>query len=467
MERDAQVAEVEKAYPGPKDFVHLHVHTVFSPLDGIPEPAEYVDACGRFGFPALAVTDHNTMAGIPDAYFAAKKADLKFIPGCEVYYNDNHPAFKQKNEVEGKSVREIVSEIFQQKYGREPGPKDKDLFAKENEAFRREHTRNRHVTVLAKDQVGYRNLINILTTGWAIGHYYRPKTWLAEMEKRKEGLIVLSGCLNSPVNFFLAAKDGIKEAVAYVRRFRAVFGDDYFIEVQMPGPNIPGAVQVFVLSMQLAKALKIKAVLTGDVHYLKREDFMVQKLLMAIDQKLKVDDPGLFHVDSDEQFLKTRAEYRQTFLTQGYAQNGVILADLEAACDNTVEVAARCEGFKPDTSLKLPVVPDADRQLVALALAGLQRIGKHGDGAYAARMKYELGMIIEKKFSSYFLITLDLINHSRSLGYEVGPGRGSVGGSLVAYLIGITSIDPIRHGLKFERFISPSRGGNLLKVTMQ
>jgi DNA polymerase-3 subunit alpha len=189
---------------------------------------------------------------------------------------------------------------------------------------------------------------------------------------------------------------------------------------------------------------------------------------MAIEQNLKVDDPNLFHVNSDEQFMKTRAELRKTFLTQGYAseEHGITIKDFEAACDTTLEIAQKCEGFKPDTSLKLPTIPDADKQLVALTLLGLSRIGKQKDEVYVARAKRELKMIIEKGFSSYFLITRDLIAHSRSLGFEVGPGRGSVGGSLVAYLIQITTIDPIVFKLNFERFISPSRGGNLLRVTM-
>lgn len=443
-DRDKQIEAAEKAYPGPKDFVHLHSHSVFSPLDGLPDPEDYAKECQLRGFPAMVLTDHGSMGGIPDAYLAAKSAKVKFIAGCEIYFNDKHLEWAEKQKL-GISIGTIKAQ-------------DAEL--------RDEYVRNRHVTVLTKNMAGYRNLVMMLTNAWEIGHYYKPRIWLDIMKQHQEGLIILSGCLNGPICHYLR-KDNTKKAMEYIKKFKDIWGDDYYLEVQMPGKEIPDGVKTFIKLMTIAKSVGFKAVLTNDTHYLRREDFQVQKLMMAIDQKLRVDDPNLFHVNSDEQFYKTRAELRQTFQEQGYAYGGhITLKDFEAACDNALEVAQKCEGFKPDTSLKLPEVPDADKQLVALTLQGLRRINKHEDEVYVARAKRELKMIIEKGFSSYFLITRDLIAHSRSLGFEVGPGRGSVGGSLVAYLIQITTIDPIVFKLNFERFISPSRGGNLLRVTM-
>jgi len=441
--RDKQVELAEEKYPGPKDFVHLHIHSAFSPLDGIPYPKDYVDECKARGFNALAITDHGSMGGIPDAYLAAKEAKIKFIPGCEVYYNDRHLEFMEKRR-QGITVKSIKAV---------------------DEQLRDEYVRNRHMTILTKDRAGYGNLIDMMTEAWEIGLYYRPRVWFDQIIKHKEGLIVLSGCLNSPICHYLRNKN-VAKALDYVRRFRDAFGDDFFIEVQMPGPDLEDGVNTFLQLMAISKKFKIPAVITGDCHYISREDFQIQKLLMAVEQKLKVDDPNLFHVNSDEQFFKTRAEFRQTFMEQGYANGNVSARDFEEACDNTTLVAQKCEGFKPDTSLKLPVIPDADKELVRLTFIGLKKIGKHEDQTYVDRAKRELKMIIEKGFSSYFLITRDLVDHSRKLGFEIGPGRGSVGGSIVAYLIGITTIDSIRFGLSFERFQSASRGGNLLKVTM-
>jgi DNA polymerase-3 subunit alpha len=444
IDRDKQIEAAEKAYPGPKDFVHLHSHSVFSPLDGIPEPKEYVNECLLRGFPAMVLTDHGSMGGIPDGYLAAKGTKVKFIAGCEIYFNDRHLEWMEKQR-QGISIGVIKAE---------------------NAELRDEYVRNRHVTVLTKNMIGYKNLIMMLTNAWEIGHYYKPRIWLDVMKQHKEGLIILSGCLNGPVCHYLRKGD-TKKALDYIKKFKDVWGDDYYLEVQMPGKDLLDGVKTFIKLMTIAKSVRFKAVLTNDTHYLTREGFKVQKLLMAIDQKMKVDDPNLFHVNSDEQFYKTRAELRQTFLEQGYAYGDfVTIKDFEAACDNTLEVAQKCEGFKPDTSLKLPEVPNADKELTRLVLMGLRRINKQEDEVYVARAKRELKMIIEKGFSSYFLITRDLIAHSRNLGFEVGPARGSVGGSLVAYLIQITTIDPIRFKLNFERFISPSRGGNLLRVTM-
>jgi DNA polymerase-3 subunit alpha len=391
----------------------------------------------------MAVTDHNAMGGIPDAYLAAKGSGIKFIAGCEVYYNDKQPEIREQRRL-GITLG---------------GHKSKD------DEYRDEYVRNRHVTILTANQTGYQNLIRMMTESWEIGFYYKPRTWFEHIVNHRDGLIVLSGCLNGPICHCLRKGD-TKKALQYLVRFKEAFAENFYVEVQMPGPDLEDAVPTFLSLMRFAKKTGTKTVLTNDCHYLKREDFPIQKLLMAIEQNLMWDDPNLFHVNSDEQFMKTRSELRKTFLEQGYAIGGITQKDFEDACDNTIEVASRCTGFKPDTSLKLPTIPDADKELTKLILLGLRRIGKQDDPVYLERTKKELRMILEKGFSSYFLITKDLIDHSRSIGYEIGPGRGSVGGSLVAYLTEITTIDPIIYKLNFERFISPSRGGNLLKVTM-
>jgi hypothetical protein len=375
------------------------------------------------------------------------------VHNCEFYYNDKHLELKEKL-AKGITIGAIKAV-------------DKEL--------RDEYVRNRHITILAKNQTGYVNLISIMTEAWEIGQYYKPRTWFDRIAEHREGLIILSGCLNGPICHYLR-RNNIQAALSYVRKFRDLLGDDFYIELQMPGipdeerdgKKLDGGLRTFIKLSCIAKKLGIKTVLTNDSHYMTRNDFKIQKLMMAIEQGMTIDDPNLFHVNSDEQFFKTRAELRQTFMEGGYATIGVAdIHDFERACDATLEIAEKCRGFEPDTSLKLPEIQNADQELVRLAFTNLKKKGLDQNPAYVERLKYELRMVLEKNYSSYLMITRDLLDYSRSIGYEVGPGRGSSGGSLAAYLIGITSIDPLKFKLSFERFISPSRGGKLLKVNME
>ena len=247
------------------------------------------------------------------------------------------------------------------------------------------------------------------------------------------------------------------------RQFRAVFGDDYYVELQMPG--VPGDVAVFRKLVELATADNCKMVVSNDCHYMTSADFEVQKLMMAIDQGMVVDDPNLFHVNSNRQYFKSRQELRQTFLEEGYAD--ICDRDIfEKACDTTLEVADKVKPITFDSSPKLPKIEQDDEKLRRTCAKALLKQGLHNDGRYVERLKLELDRIIQKGFASYFLITKDLSDDSRSLGYPTGPSRGSVGGCLIAYLLRITELDPIRWGLLFDRFLSPSRGGVMMKVTM-
>jgi DNA polymerase-3 subunit alpha len=199
--------------------------------------------------------------------------------------------------------------------------------------------------------------------------------------------------------------------------------------------------------------------------------------MMAIDQETTIDDPDLFHVNSDEQFLKTRAELRATFQLNGFGKH-VDTSIFEQACDNTLEIADKCEEFKPDLEPKLPKYEDAADQLVRATWEGFVKRGLHKDKkkyetmdgltlTYREQLELELKRFITKDFASYFLITQDLVNCSLEHGWPLGPARGSAGGSLVCYCLGIHSLDPIKWGLSFNRFLSPARGGKILKVTME
>lgn len=450
--------EAEAKYPGPKEFVHLHTHTIFSALDGCATPEEYISRCAKHNMPAIAMTDHGSLASFPDAYFAAKKHNIKMIPGVEAYYNDKHP--------------QLVK--FQ-----ESGYKWADLKKLDEEAWERLR-KNRHITILARNQIGYKNLIHITSNAWEIGFYYKPRIWFNKIKERKEGLIILSGCINGPISYeitqYLEKRDEkyLRMALNELKRFKNEFGDDFYVEIQMPGPDLEESIPLFKILVTLAKKLRIKFVLTNDSHFMDSSDYETQRMMMAIDQNLTIDSPDIFGANSEHQFLKTRAQLRQTF-NEYY--NVISADDFEKACDNTLEIASKCETFTPDLEPKLPSIDNAEEVLTNIIMDKLKEKGLYNSTkkylvdnkmvTHREQVQIELDRIIEKGFAPYFLITMDLVQYARDKFGEVGPGRGSAGGSLVSYLLGIHSIDPLKFGLSFARFMSPSRGGYMLDVNME
>lgn len=457
--------KAEKKYPGERQIFHHHIHTLFSQLDGVASPRDYIKRAKEFGMTGISCTDHGNLAAIPDMYFEAADAGLRFIPGIEAYFNEYHPVWA---DLESKGVKLA------------------DVKADSPEIAER-ITRNRHLIILAKNKVGWRNMLHLTSDSWEKGFYYKPRIWMDVLRPKKEGLIVLSGCLNGPIAHELAlavkhkadhgkAQRYLENAISWVKKLKDEFAEDFFFELQMPGPDIKEGHDVLSLSIQLAKQFNIKTALTGDCHYLKKEDWETQRVLMAVGQKMTIDDPNLFMADTCEGYLKSRAEFRQTFSEFGYDRYATI-NDIETAMDGTIEIAERCEPFSPDLSPKLPSIQEADHKLMArcaseLVKRGLNRSEKRYlvDGVmvtHAEQVMIELERIREKGFSSYFLITQDICNFSRINGWPVAPGRGSAPGSLVCYLLGITELDPLKWGLSFNRFLSPSRGGYMLKCVME
>lgn len=457
--------EAEKKYPGPKGFVHLHSHSMFSTLDGVASPEQYIQRAKQVGMTAFGLTDHGSLAGLPNAYWEAKKQGIKLLAGCEIYLNDYHLQFKamQEKGLKLNTLKESDPELV--------------------ERFRR----NRHLTVICQNMVGYKNLINLMREGYEMGLYYnRPRTWFDQLKKYKEGLIIISGCLNGPIchefSKGLDCRDKgdherkkyfYERAINYAKEYRAEFGENFYLELQMPGESINHGKEVFFHTAALAKKMGIQPVMTGDIHYLHRSDFELQKTMMAVEQQTTVDDENLFIADTNEGFFKTRAQFRQTFVEQEYNKyDGLEL--LEKACDNTLAIAEKCEAFSPDLSPKLPEVQDADNKIKQLVSRALIQRGLHKDETkyfvdgrmvtYKEQVKIELQRIVEKRFSSYFLITMNLVQHARTNSWDVGPARGSAGGSLVCFLLGIHDLDPLKWGLSFDRFLSQSRGGYMLKL---
>ncbi len=460
-------------YKGPSHFAHLHNHTIFSSLDGVATPDQYADQCVKRGYPAMSATEHGHMASVPDMYLAFKKAKVKFIPGCEIYYCDWEP---HRHDLEKKGIKV-----------RSPA------WRKENPELAARILRARHLTVLCKNQTGFHNLIKLTTQAYETGLFGAGikqfnRVWFDKLCEFKEGLIILSGCLNGPVCHELRYKqltdrDGtvlkersqaqcLTDAVAYIKKFRQVFGEDYYIELQMPG--VADDIYVFRTLIMLADHYGIPVVLANDVHYLDRKDFYLQKIMMAIAQKTTVDSPDLFHVNSDEQYMKTRAELWARFKNNDYSK-GIDDRKFEEMCDNSLLVADKCKSFDFDSDPKIPQIPNADSELAKLVATRLHETGLDKDPrkfiidgksvTYFDQAKIELKRFIDKGFASYFLITRDLVQYGRQRGWPFSP-RGSAGGSLVCFLLGIHVLDPLLWELSFDRFLSPSRGGYMLDLSM-
>jgi len=465
-------------YAGPPEFIHLHSHSVYSALDGVSTIDQYAEACVERRWPGMAITEHGHMASVPEFYLTFNQNGLRPIFGCEIYYNDYEPV-RQKLEKQGIKYRSTE-------------------WRKENPELAARISRNRHLTVLCKNETGYRNLIKLTTQAYktglfGMGRMQFNRIWFDKLCEFKEGLIILSGCLNGPVSHELRyravtdregtiihdrdLKTCLTEAVNYIKKFKREFGEDYYIELQMPGipaeGPFPSDVVIFHQLLQLADHYKIKTVLTNDTHYLKREDFVLQKIMMAVAQDTTIDSPDLFHVNSDEQYMKTRAELWSRFRT--LYSDGVDDRAFESMCDHSVEILDKCEKITLDTSPKIPEIENAEDKLRTIVAKELKRRGLHKidqkfivDGkevTYLEQCKIELNRFCDKGTASYFLITQDLVQFGRQQGWQYSP-RGSAAGSLVCYLLGIHNIDPLKWRLSFDRFLSPSRGGYMLDVRM-
>jgi DNA polymerase-3 subunit alpha len=453
--------------------VHLHAHTIYSELDGIASPQQYADECAKRGYPAMAITEHGHMGSVPDMYLACQKAGIKYIAGCEIYYNDWEPK-RQELIAQGVKIRS--------QQWRDDNPEEAGRMF-----------RNRHLTVLCKNQTGFENLVKLTTQAYetglfGLGRRQFNRIWFEKLCEYKEGLIVLSGCLNGPAAYEMrtaevtkrdgtvvrerSRKERYEAAIKYFKKFKQVFGDDYYVELQMPG--VEGDDEVFRNSIRLANELKIKTCVSNDCHYMKREDFILQKIMMAIAQETTVDSPNLFHVNSDEQYFKSREELEERFSANSYSK-GIPLDDFRAAADGTLEVADKCQVIKFDSVPKIPDLGNTDDKLRGMVFSrlrelGLDKISKKFliDGkmvTYTEQAELECNRFIDKGFASYFIITQDLVNFGKNQGFLYNP-RGSAGGSLVCFLLGIHVLDPMKWGLSFDRFLSPSRGGYLLNIKM-
>ena len=399
-------------------FTHLHVHTEYSLLDGSSKIKELVARAKELGMDSLAITDHGVMYGVIDFYRAAKDAGIKPIIGCEIYVS--------------------------------PGSR----FEKETG-----HNEDRyyHLVLLAENDKGYHNLMKIVSKGFTEGYYYKPRVDYEVLEQYSEGIIALSACLAGEVQKYLA-RNMYDEACKSALRYQKIFGKgNFFLELQDHGIDMQKKVNMDLLRM--SSELGIELVATNDIHYIYDTDYEAHDILLCIQTGKKVMDEDRMRYEGGQYYLKSEEEMRALF---PYALQAI---------DNTAKIAARCNVEIEFGVRKLPKyqVPkefwDSEeeegeaswRYLHHLCYEGLNRRYGSEKPELTERLDYELSVIRNMGFIDYFLIVWDFINYAKTNGIIVGPGRGSAAGSIVAYTLAITDIDPLKYDLLFERFLNPER----------
>ncbi|MCR4962099.1 MAG: DNA polymerase III subunit alpha, partial [Lachnospiraceae bacterium] len=390
-------------------FVHLHVHTEYSLLDGSNKIKEYVKRVKELGMNAAAITDHGVMYGVIDFYRAAREAGIKPILGCEVYVA---PGSRFDKEVNGGDER------------------------------------YNHLILLAENNKGYENLCKIVSRGFTEGFYYRPRVDFEVLQEFHEGLICASACLAGEVPR-LIQKGLVDEAKKCAIKYRDCFGpDNYFLELQDHG--IPEQRMVNATLLSMSKELGIGLIATNDAHYTYAEDAEPHDLLLCLQTGKTVKDENRLKYEGGQFYVKSEEEMRALFL---YAPE---------ALENTQKIADRCNveiefGVTKLPHFEVPEGYDSWTYLNKLCDDGLKERYPDRVEELRERLDYELATIKRMGYVDYFLIVWDFINYARSEGIPVGPGRGSAAGSIVSYCLHITNIDPIRFNLLFERFLNPER----------
>jgi DNA polymerase-3 subunit alpha len=384
-------------------FVHLHVHSEYSILDGACRVPDLAARAAELEMPAVALTDHGSLAGAVQLYRETQKHGVKPLIGCEVYISENRRA-------QAKGYN--------------------------------------HLTLLAETTEGYGNLIKLASLGYLEGYYYKPRIDWELLERHAKGLVALSGCLSGRISKALE-ESRPADAASDLDRFVQIFGrDQVYVEIQNAG--LPEQQRINPLLARLAGETALPLVATGDVHYLRREDARAHEVLLCIQSNDTLKNPGHWRFDTEEFFFKSPAEMAADF------------TPYPDAVTRTLEVAERCNVELELGRILLPTFPvpdgrDAFDYLMELVEKGVRRRYDHVTPEIEERLRFELRTIREMGFVDYFLIVWDFIAFARRDGVSVGPGRGSTAGSLVAYCLGITDLDPMKYDLLFERFLNPGR----------
>ncbi|MFM7490999.1 MAG: DNA polymerase III subunit alpha [Actinomycetota bacterium] len=403
-----------------KGFVHLHVHTEYSMLDGAARIESLAEEVARSGDGAIAMTDHGNVFGAFDFYKTMKKAGVKPIIGIEAYVAPES-RFDKKRVKWAEGGEDDVSA---------------------GGAYT-------HMTILAENNVGLSNLFRLSSLASLEGFYYKPRIDQELLSQYSQGLIATTGCPGGEIQTRIRM-GAYNEARAAAAAYRDIFGaENYFVEIMDHGIEIEKRVKDDLL--KLAKELGLPLLATNDLHYTYRDDAKHHAALLCINSGSTLSDPKRFKFDNDEFYFKDAATMRRIF------------KDIEVACDNTLLIAERCNTTLRENENLLPKFPvpageTEDSWLVKEAERGMkERFGIEISDQYQERLNYELGVMTKMGFAGYFLVVADLVSQAKREGIRVGPGRGSAAGSLVSYCLGITALDPIKHGLLFERFLNPER----------
>ena len=396
------------AAPQPQNgFVHLHVHSEFSILDGACKIIPLLDRCVELGMGAVAITDHGVLSSAVEFYRQATRRDIKPIIGLEAYVVED---------------RKDKSKVKERKF---------------------------HLTLLAENNSGYRNLMQVSSRGFLEGYYYKPRVDREVLREHGEGVIALSGCLNSKVASMLYDGD-MDGAEAEIHALQDIFGEDnVYIEVQDQG--LAEQQKIKPLLAELAEKTGRPLAATNDVHYLRHEDAAAHDALLCVQTGNTLQETNRLKFQGEQFYLKSPEEMAAAF------------AEMPAALATTTRIADRCDLDLEFGKIRLPTfeVPDGrgqDEYLRHLCEQGLKRRYSSKEPEEARqRLEFELKTIGEMGFASYFLIVWDFVKFARQDGIAVGPGRGSAAGSLVAYCLGITDVDPLKYDLLFERFLNPGR----------
>jgi len=411
-------------------FTHLHVHSYYSLMDGLNSPAELAKAAKDAGQTALAITDHGTLASHREMQLACKEIGIKPILGVEAYISPT------------------------------------DRFDRSSKTDKSIQAYN-HIILLAKNKKGLENINTLQELAWNEGFYHKPRIDREVLKEHAEGIIVLSGCLNGLISKCIE-KNEFSEAKLILKDFKKTFGDDFYIEVQSHNPK-----EINEGLLSLADELKIKAVATGDAHFAKEEDRILEEAMLILSTSPKSDKDSDFDMSRNMNNMLDRFNYlypdrkisfqdynlfiqSRDEIQADFNKTNIVRTDIY---DNTMEIANKIEEYDFYQGLDLLPVPktNADDKLSQMAFEGLKRLNLSEDKVYVDRLNEELSVIKDKAFASYFLVVADMINWAKDNNIKVGPGRGSAAGSLVCYSLGITDVDPIKYDLLFFRFINPER----------
>jgi len=391
-------------------FTHLHVHSHYSLLDGLTKIDDLLSYVKKLGMDSVALTDHGVLYGAVEFYKKAKKVGIKPIIGCEVYMAYEKMTQKRPN-------------IDDKRY---------------------------HLILLVKNKQGYKNLVKLVTESHLKGFYYKPRIDDELLAKHSSGLIALTACIQGKIPQLILSNK-IKQAESYILKYKKIFGkENFYLEIQ-DHPNSKKQKKVNDTLIKLSKKLDVPLVATNDSHYLKEEDAKAQDILMLINTGAKADDPERLTMQNDDFSLRTPKQMSESF------------KHVPEALKNTQKIKDLCSFDFKLGEVKLPYFEtnskeNPDEYLERLCQEGIsKKYGKFPKGEVKSRLEYELSVIKQTKFASYFLIVQDFVRWAKENRIVVGPGRGSVGGSIVAYLLNITTIDPLKHNLLFERFLNPAR----------